>query len=79
MATEGNATDFGDATTTGFRWMGAGMYSATRGVHCGGYPAINVIQFITVATEGNAQDFGDLRQSVSNSGNSSDAHGGLGE
>ena len=79
MATEGNATDFGDATTANFRWMGAGMYSATRGVHCGGYPATNVIQFITVATEGNAQDFGDLRQSVSNSGNSSDAHGGLGE
>ena len=78
MATEGNATDFGDATTTGFRWMGAGMYSATRGVHCGGYPAINTIQFITVATEGNAQDFGDLRQNVSNSGNSSDVHGGLG-
>jgi len=79
MATEGNATDFGDATTTSFRWMGAGMYSATRGVHCGGYPAMNIIQFITVATEGNAQDFGDLRQSVSNSGNSSDSHGGLGE
>ena len=78
MATEGNATDFGDATTASFRWMGAGMYSATRGVHCGGYPATNVIQFITVATEGNAQDFGDLRQSVSNSGNSSDVHGGLG-
>ena len=78
MATEGNATDFGDATHSNFRWMGAGMYSATRGVHCGGYPAINVIQFITVATEGNAQDFGDLRQSVSNSANSSDVHGGLG-
>ena len=78
MATEGNATDFGDATTANFRWMGAGMYSATRGVHCGGYPATNTIQFITVATEGNAQDFGDLRQSVSNSGNSSDVHGGLG-
>ena len=78
MATEGNATDFGDATITSFRWMGAGMYSATRGVHCGGYPAINVIQFITVATTGNAIDFGDLRQSVSNSANSSDSHGGLG-
>ena len=46
MATTGNAIDFGDATTTAFRWMGAGMYSATRGVHAGGYPAINLIQYI---------------------------------
>ena len=78
MATEGNAIDFGDATITGFRWMGAGMYSATRGVHCGGYPAINAIQFITVATTGDATDFGDLTGNVSNSANSSDVHGGLG-
>ena len=77
MATEGNAIDFGDSTI-GFRWMGAGMYSATRGVHCGGYPAINVIQFITVATTGDATDFGDLTGTVSNSANSSDVHGGLG-
>ena len=78
LATEGNAVDFGDATHTDFRWMGAGMYSATRGVHCGGYPAINTIQYITIATTGNATDFGDTRQAVSNSGNSSDVHGGLG-
>tara|TARA_B100000131_G_scaffold3864_1_gene4012 strand:- start:1438 stop:2460 length:1023 start_codon:yes stop_codon:yes gene_type:complete len=78
MATEGNATDFGDATTASFRWMGAGMYSATRGVHCGGYPAINTIQYITVASTGNAQDFGDATQNIGNSANSSDSHGGLG-
>ena len=78
MATEGNAIDFGDAIKATFRWMGAGMYSETRGVHCGGYPAVNLIQYITVATTGNALDFGDLTQTVSNSGNSSDTHGGLG-
>ena len=78
MATEGNAIDFGDAIISSFRWMGAGMYSATRGVHCGGYPAINTIQYITIASTGDATDFGDLRQTVSNSGNSSDTHGGLG-
>ena len=78
MATEGNAIDFGDAIITGFRFMGAGMYSATRGVHAGGYPATNVIQFITIATTGNATDFGDATQVVGNSGNSSDVHGGLG-
>jgi len=78
MATEGNAIDFGDAIISTFRWMGAGMYSATRGVHCGGYPAINTIQYITIASTGDATDFGDLRQTVSNSANSSDVHGGLG-
>ena len=78
MATEGNAIDFGEATHTAFRWMGAGMYSATRGVHGGGYPATNRLQHITIATTGNAIDFGDLTSNVSNSGNSSDSHGGLG-
>ncbi len=58
--------------------MGAGMYSATRGVHAGGYPAVNTIQYITVASTGNAADFGDSTGAISNSGNSSDAHGGLG-
>ena len=79
MATEGNAIDFGDATITGFRWMGAGMYSATRGVHAGGYPANNVLQFITIMSAGNAQDFGDLASGNRvDSCNSSDSHGGLG-
>ena len=36
------------------------------------------IDFVEIATTGNATDFGDTIQSIGNSGNSSDVHGGLG-
>ena len=78
MSTRGNATDFGDATSPNTRWMGAGMYSATRGVHHGGYPASNVIAYITIASTGNATDFGDATTSRGSFAGSSDSHGGLG-
>ena len=78
MSTRGNATDFGDATTPNTRWIGAGMYSATRGVHHGGYPASNVMGHITIATTGNAIDFGDATASRGSFAGSSDSHGGLG-
>ena len=55
------------------------MYSATRGVHAGTYPASNVLQFITIMSTGNATDFGDLTSGNRvDSANSSDVHGGLG-
>tara|TARA_A100001391_G_scaffold39229_1_gene21769 strand:- start:174 stop:1109 length:936 start_codon:yes stop_codon:yes gene_type:complete len=80
MSTEGNAQDFGDLLSATLLYTGAGMYSATRGVHAGGYPAINVLQFITIMSTGNAQDFGDLASGNRvDSANSSDSHGGLGE
>ena len=78
MSTRGNATDFGDATSPNTRWIGAGMYSATRGVHHGGYPASNVMGYITIATTGNAIDFGDATASRGSFAGSSDSHGGLG-
>ena len=77
MSTEGNATDFGDLTAAG-AYTGAGMYSATRGVHAGGYPQVNTIQYITIASTGNAIDFGDLVEIRSSFAGSSDSHGGLG-
>mgnify|MGYP003135334204 FL=1 len=79
MSTEGNAQDFGDLLSATLLYGGAGMYSATRGVHAGGYPAINVLQFITIMSAGNATDFGDLSANNQDSANSSDSHGGLGE
>ena len=79
MATEGNVTDFGDLTSANTRWIGAGMYSATRGCHAGGYPASNRIDFITIMSAGNAQDFGDLLNNRDSFAGSSDSHGGLGE
>ena len=64
IATEGNATDFGDLDTAHRRLGGQGHSSQTRGIIAGGggdSPAqTNVIQFVTIATIGNATDFGDL-------------------
>ena len=77
MSTEGNGTDFGDLIGQ-VAYTGAGMYSATRGVHAGGYPSTNVIQFITIASAANAQDFGDLILKRVSYAGSSDSHGGLG-
>ena len=78
MSTEGNATDFGDLVSANHAYTGAGMYSATRGVHAGGYPQVNTIQYITIASTGNALDFGDLVEVRGSFAGSSDSHGGLG-
>ena len=78
MSTRGNATDFGDATSPNTRWIGAGMYSATRGVHHGGYPAINTLAYISIVSKGNAADFGDATAARGSFAGSSDSHGGLG-
>ena len=78
LATEGNATDFGDITRQpdGF---GAGASNATRGVITGSWPgaASNKIDFITIATAGDATDFGDLTYTTYYSDCISDSHGGL--
>ena len=60
IATQGNATDFGDATRTGHEAAAVG--SATRGIWGGTGPAngTNVIDYATIASLGNATDFGDL-------------------
>ena len=64
IATQSNATDFGD--TTSARQQPAGASNQTRGIIAGGKspasnPAgVNTIEFITIASTGNGQDFGDL-------------------
>jgi hypothetical protein len=64
ISSEGNASDFGDLTST--RSTQASTSSTTRAVSGGGYDGsfsrVNVIDYITTATLGNAIDFGDLTQ-----------------
>ena len=58
FATTGNASDFGDLTTT--------MSDATSSSNCirairyGKWPTNGTIDFVTIATLGNAIDFGDM-------------------
>jgi hypothetical protein len=61
IASVGNATDFGDLSST--RYVIGATASTTRGVFAGGSPQTNVIEYITIASIGNTTDFGDLPQS----------------
>ena len=57
--TTGNATDFGDLTST--MWINKCSASRSRGLIHGERPATTNIDFITIANAGtNASDFGDL-------------------
>ena len=61
IASAGNASDFGDLTTTGYYF--SGVAGTTRGIFAGGNVSStfsDVIQYITIASTGNATDFGDL-------------------
>ena len=65
IATEGDATDFGDLTVA--RRNLAGCTNRIRGTFAGGHPLssggggnVNTIDFITIASTGNATDLGDL-------------------
>ncbi len=60
ITTTGNASDFGDLTTSPYNSCGAG--SKTRGINAGGFApgSSDVIDFITYATTGDATDFGNL-------------------
>ena len=60
IATTGNASDFGDVSTSISRASATG--SSTRMLIAGGSTptVINTIQFVTIATTGNPTDFGDL-------------------
>ena len=59
--TTGDATDFGDLTTT--FWINKCSASRVRGLIHGDRPAAAQIDFITIAQQGNAQDFGDMTES----------------
>ena len=86
MASDGNATDFGDLTVVTSNF--AGTSNRILGVFAGGdlgggSGTTNVIQKVTIASAGNATDFGDLisyvngGSGVSGPAAASDSHGGL--
>jgi hypothetical protein len=60
VQTTGNATDYGDLTSTAANLSCTG--NGSRGVRCGGEntSAQNIIDSFTIATTANAADFGDL-------------------
>ena len=62
MATAGNATDFGDLTTTVVK--AGGSANSTRALFAGGFTASDVysdvLDYFTIASTGNSTDFGDL-------------------
>ena len=67
IASQGNATDFGDMLVTTMH--GACFSSSTRYIAAGGhqtngpsYPASNHINYITISSTGDAIDFGDLNE-----------------
>ena len=65
MASEGNATDFGNLATA--RNLLASCSSKIRGVWAGGYDSpvtLNRIDYVTISTLGDAVDFGDLTYST---------------
>ena len=78
IASTGNATDFGDATSA--ITTVANLFSSTRGVFSAGYNGssnVNSIQFVEIATTGNAQDFGDCSQTNASRTGATSGHGGL--
>ena len=78
IASEGNATDFGNLSTAS-QFL-AGTSNTTRGVFNLGDQSpglVNNIDFITISTTGNATDFGDLTAATRMCAPASDSHGGL--
>ena len=78
IATEGNATDFGDLSAT--RFGATSMSSSTRAIFAGGSQPgnQNIMEYVTIATTGNVTDFGDMSTVRTVAGGLSDVHGGLG-
>ena len=79
IASLGNATDFGDLTSTGTQ--PAGVSSPIRAVFAGrsdGGGEEDVIDYVTIATTGDAVDFGNLLAGRRNAAPASNGHGGLG-
>jgi hypothetical protein len=78
-ATTGNATDFGDLTSSrlGLR----GVSNTTRGCFMGGTETpggnVNIIDFVTIGSTGNASDFGDIIAAGRGGATASNGHGGL--
>jgi len=79
LATEGNATDFGNLLSSRHFTTGTASNSI-RGVWAGNSTptALNTIEFVTIASTGNSTDFGDLTIIQYQCAGVSDSHGGLG-
>ena len=79
MATQGNASDFGDSTA---KYTSSPTTSnSVRAVFAGGRnnPGYhNTIDYVTIQSTGNAADFGDLTSQRVVNAAAGDAHGGLG-
>jgi len=78
IASTGNATDFGDLSST--RNILGSCSNSTRGVFGGGGnpTQINTMEFVVIASTGNATDFGDLlAAALYYNGACSDSHGGI--
>ena len=82
MATRGNTTDFGNASSNTGAMNDNAATNRIRGVYhlprtADGGAELNTIEYVTIASTGNATDFGDLT-AVSREGcGLSDTHGGL--
>ena len=80
IASNGNATDFGDTVTSGGMHFTTGTASnKTRGVIGGGStPSIqDQMDYVTIASTGNGTDFGNLTASEYQKAGASDNHGGI--
>jgi len=81
IASEGNATDFGDTISAGgIHFTTGGVSNSIRGVWGGGAtPAVqDDISYVIIASTGNAVDFGNLTAAEYQKAGASDSHGGLG-
>ena len=79
IATLSNSFEFGELSQTN----AGGSFATsdpTRGLFGLNTPSsgTNIMEFISMSTGGTAVDFGDLTQEATNSGGTSNAHGGLG-
>tara|TARA_S200000501_G_scaffold201706_1_gene189839 strand:+ start:972 stop:1991 length:1020 start_codon:yes stop_codon:yes gene_type:complete len=78
ISTLGNSIKFGELTQT----SDGGSFATsdpTRGLFGLNTPSggTNIMEYISMSTGGTAVDFGDLTQAITNSGGTSNAHGGL--
>jgi len=84
MATRGNTTDFGNASSNTGSINDNAATNRVRGVYhnartTDGGTNKNILEYITIASTGNATDFGDLTSARNSGCGLSDTHGGLHE
>ena len=77
IASQGNATDYGDLSAN--KTSGDAASNSVRGIFAGGETpsVLNVIEYFTIAIGGTVTDFGDLATARKNIGAGSNQNGGL--